>query len=429
MTPARRTLVIGTVVAICVVAAVVASLLVFRPAIARVARPDPASFPLAQVQQGATLAAIGDCAVCHTADGGIPFAGGRPLTTPFGTLYGTNITPDEKTGIGTWSNAAFKRAMRDGVSRSGRYLYPALPYEHFTHVTDADLDALYAFLMTRRPVAAVTPANNLIPPFGFRPLLAGWDLLFLHGGPVPADPDRSAQWNRGAYLAEGLGHCGSCHTPRNLAGAEETSHAYAGGVAEGWRAPALDASNPAARRWTEDELTSYLRTGLAPDHSAAGGPMAPVVEDLARVPDTDVRAIAIYIASKMTDKSIPGSGAAPRDNTAAGAAFPTGAALFAGACAACHGPGAPMGTQGMPSLAFASDLRDDDPTNTIQVILRGIEPPVGGRGPHMPAFADSLTDAEVSAVAAYIRARFTDRPAWSNLEGTVRTARKESAQP
>jgi mono/diheme cytochrome c family protein len=200
-------------------------------------------------------------------------------------------------------------------------------------------------------------------------------------------------------------------------------------VAEGWRAPALDATNPAARRWTEDALTTYLRTGFAPDHSAAGGPMAPVVEDLARVPDTDVRAIAAYIASKMTDKPIPASGVAPRDNTAAGAAFPDGATLFAGACAACHGPGAPMATQGRPSLAFASGLRDDDPTSTIQAILHGIEPPVGDRGPTMPAFADSLTDAELSAVAAYIRARFTDRPAWATLEATVRTARKESAQP
>jgi mono/diheme cytochrome c family protein len=411
--------------AVCAGAAGVAYSLAFPPAITAIARPGVRSFDPAQVARGATLAAIGDCTVCHTADGGIPFAGGRPLATPFGTLYVTNITPDEKTGIGAWSKAAFRRAMRDGIARNGEQLYPALPYEHFTHVTDADLDSLYAFLMTRHAVDAAAPPNQLIAPLGFRPMLAGWKMLFVHHGEIPFDPRQSAVWNRGAYLVEGLGHCGGCHTPRNVLGGEERGHAYDGGVAEGWRAPALNARNPAARHWTIAALTLYLRTGLSPDHSAAGGPMGPVVEDLASVPDDDVRAIATYIGSKMPDAPVTRP---PTPETAA-AASPDGATLFAGACAGCHGIGAPMAVQGRPALALSSDLRDTDPLSAVQAVLSGVAPPIGNRGPKMPGFADSLTDAQIAAVTAYARARYTDQPAWPTLQSTVRAARKEMASP
>ncbi len=404
--------------------------LTWRPAIAPIPAPSPSSFPQERVARGAVLAQLGDCAVCHTAEGGRPLAGSRPLATPFGILYSDNLTPDPDTGIGRWSAAAFRRAMKDGVGRDGAHLYPALPYEHFTHVTDSDLDAIYAYLMTRRPVHADAPANRLIPPLGFRPLLAGWKLLFLHKGAVPVDAARSAEWNRGAYLVEGLGHCGACHTPRNLAGGEERSRAYGGGVAEGWRAAALDASNPAMRKWTSGTLYIYLRTGISPDHSAAGGPMGPVVESLSSTPDADVRAIATYIASKMAGRNVAGPGPAPIDNAVAAAHdLPEGARLFAGACAGCHGVGAPMMGQGRPSLGLASALRDDAPTSAVQAILGGIDPPVAGRGPKMPGFTDSLTDPQIAEVAAYVRARYTDRPPWPRLEKAVRAARKESAQP
>lgn len=409
----------------------IALALAWRPAIAPITPPAPSSFGRDEVARGAILAKIGDCAVCHTTDGGQSLAGGRALATPFGTLYTDNLTPDPATGIGNWSKEAFRRAMRDGVARDGSHLYPALPYEHFTHVSDRDLDAIYAFLMTREPVSASAPRNRLIPPLGFRPLLAGWKMLFLHKGPFVPDPARSAEWNRGAYLAEGLGHCGGCHTPRNLLGGEERSRAYGGGLAEGWHAPALNAANPAARAWTPDALFTYLRTGLSPSHSAAGGPMGPVVEDLSTVPEADVRAIATYIASHMNDgrQGRSPEEALPDRSTAAGQAFPSGGVLFAGACAGCHGPGAPMAAEGRPSLALASNLRDDDPTSAIQAVLRGIEPPVADRGPKMPGFADSLTDQQIADVLSYARARYTDRPAWRRLERAVRTARKESAQP
>jgi mono/diheme cytochrome c family protein len=319
--------------------------------------------------------------------------------------------------------------MKDGVSRTGAHLSPALPYEHFTHVRDADLDALYAFLMTRRPVHDAAPANRLILPLGFRPLLAGWKLLFLHHGETPVDPARSAEWNRGAYLVEGLGHCGGCHTPRNLAGGEIRSQAYAGGIAEGWRAPPLNAANPAARKWTQDALVTYLRTGISPDHSAAAGPMGPVVESLSQVPEGEVRAIAAYIVSKMG--GAPSAPVAPLPDHAEAAArrLPEGAVLFAGACAGCHGPGAPMMGQGRPLLSLATVLRDSEPTSAAQAVLQGIEPPVAGRGPKMPGFADALTDQQIAAVLGYLRARYTDQPDWKKLPAAVAKARKEGAQP
>lgn len=411
----------------CVGGALAALALTFRPAIPSITPPSPAAFTSAEVDRGAVLATLGDCAVCHTAPGGRPLAGARALATPFGTLYSDNLTPDVETGIGAWSKEAFRRAMKEGVARNGSRLYPALPYDHFTHVKDEDLDAIYAFLMTRRPVHQAAPPNRLMFPTGFRPILAGWTLMFLHRGPTPYDAARSAEWNRGAYLAEGLGHCGSCHTPRNLAGAEIGSQAYAGGLAEGWHAPPLDTTNPAARAWTASTLFTYLRTGISPDHGAAAGPMGPVVEGLANAPDADVRAIATYIASKMAGRPVAPPSQSRAHDDAAGAArlFPQGATLFAGACAGCHGPGAPMLGQGRPSLSFDTALRDRDPTSTLQAILQGIEPPVADRGPKMPPFASSLTDEGIAQVAGYARARFTDQTPWPNLPRKVAKAREE----
>jgi mono/diheme cytochrome c family protein len=411
-----------------VVAAGVALALVYRPPINSVARPDPPSLPISLVQRGAALAAIGDCAVCHTAESGTPYAGGRPLATPFGTLYATNITPDEATGIGNWSPAAFQRAMRDGVSRDGRHLYPALPYEHFTHVSDDDLDAIYAFLMTRRAVHAEAPPNKLMFPLEFRPLLAGWKLLFLHKGGFVPSAGESDEWNRGAYLVEGLGHCGGCHTPRNLAGGEEGAKAFSGGVAEGWNASALDASDPSARTWTADTLFAYLRTGIDSAHSAAAGPMGPVAHGLSTAPDSDVRAIAVYIASLMRGKDqVVGSAPLDRDEEAA-REHPTGAVLFSGACGSCHGKGAPMMAQGRPGLSLVGAMQEDDPRNTLQAILQGIQPPTGARGPYMPAFSDSLSDRQIAEVAAYLRSRYSTRPAWSKLESAAAAARKEGTE-
>jgi mono/diheme cytochrome c family protein len=410
-----------------VLVGLVALALSYRPPMQRIVHPNPRSFSPADVRRGADLAAIGDCRVCHTADYHAPYAGGRPLPTPFGTIYSTNITPDDATGIGNWSRAAFRRAMRDGVAQDGSHLYPALPYENFTRVNDEDLDAIYAFLMTRTAVSAPRPSNKLIFPLGFRPLLAGWKLLFLHTGPFIPTPGRSNEWNRGAELAEGLGHCGACHTPRNLAGAEEGGHAYSGGIAEAWNAPALDASNPMASSWGTAALYSYLRTGMDSGHSAAAGPMGPVARHLTLVPKTDVLDIAVYIASLMQANTPARAEASFDHQLEAAHRHPLGAALFAGACAGCHETGAPMMRQGRPPLSRVTAIQEDDPRNTLEIILQGMQPPVDASGPYMPSFIDSLSNGDLVELAGYLRTRYSSRPTWSTLERTVARARKDAS--
>jgi mono/diheme cytochrome c family protein len=245
-------------------AAAVAGLLVLarQPEMAEVATPAPSSFDRGVVTRGAQLALIGNCNTCHTAPEGKTFAGGRALPTPFGTIHATNITPDPDTGIGRWSEEAFRRSLREGVRRDGAHLYPAFPYDHFTKVTDEDIAALYAYLMTREPVRAAAPANDLVFPLNVRATVAGWKLLFLQPGAYRPDPSRDAAWNRGKYLTDGLAHCGACHTPRNVLGAEKQDRYLAGGDAEGWHAPALNAQSPAPVPWDADSLFAYLRDGF-----------------------------------------------------------------------------------------------------------------------------------------------------------------------
>ena len=398
----------------------------WRPTIAAVTPPPPTNFSASAVEKGAALAHLGDCAVCHTARAGQDFAGGLAIKTPFGVVYTSNITPDLDHGIGRWSQAAFVRAMRQGVARDGAHLYPAFPYDHYTLATDGDLADLYAFLMTRKPVASSPPANRLIPPLGFRPVLAGWKLLFLKQGVVAADPRRSPEWNRGRYLVESLAHCGGCHTARNALGAEESRRALAGGQAEGWYAPPLDGSSPAVQAWTAERLFTYLRTGLSPSHAAAAGPMGPVVRELSAAPAADVQAIAVYIASRMAPTQARAPGPVVDRAAFAAGAQPQGAALFAGACATCHGPGAPMMLQGRPSLTLGTPLYEPTPRDTVQIILQGLNPPLGRSGPYMPAFADSLSDVQIAQLTAYLRDRYTDHPSWpGDLKDQVAKARKE----
>ena len=421
--------------AMAAVGALVAWVLTLRSALPAIERPANATFSEAQIRRGASLAAVGDCAVCHTADRGKPFAGGRALATPFGTLYATNITPDAGTGIGSWSVEAFERAMREGVGHNGEHLYPALPYEHFTKTRIADLEALYAFLMTREAVASRPPSNELIPPLGFRPLLAGWKLLFLRQTPYVPDASKSAEWNRGGYLVESLGHCGGCHTPRNALGAEESGLALTGGSAEGWSAPPLDGSNPWAPRWNVDSLYRYLRTGADTRHGMANGPMGPVSHALAGASEDDVKAIAIYIDAAMhpaggTQPGLSPAAEARVDRTESAARDqPVGAVLFAGACAGCHAEGSPMSREGRAPLSLVTSVQAGESRNTVMAILQGLRTTTPEQRPFMPGFSDALSDAQVAALAAYVRARFTDRPPWQDLERSVATARKEGASP
>jgi nicotinate dehydrogenase subunit B len=394
-----------------------------RPAIPPIDPPARSSFSAAEIARGAQLATLGNCASCHTRDGGPSYAGGRPMETPFGTLYGANITPDPDTGIGRWSLAAFRRALREGVRRDGAHLYPAFPYDRLSKIDDRDIAALYAFLMTRQPIQAEEPSNRLYPPLGFRPLLAGWKLLFFAPQQFKPDPTKSPEWNRGAYLVEGLAHCASCHSPRNAFGAEKLDNAYGGGEADGWRAPPLNRSTAAVGGWSADDLQQYLLYGVSLRHGAAGGPMGEVTFNMARSPRPDVRAVSVYIASLMGEPRAVkpwGDG-----DARATASFPQGASLFGGACASCHAPNSRMITEGRPGLEVSTALADDDPRLAIQTLLAGIRPPTGPAGPFMPPFRASLNDADLAALLNYTRMRFAGKAPWPVLERDVATARKQ----
>lgn len=413
-----------------------ATLLPWRAPIAPVAPPEPGFYSAATLERGRLVAAAGDCAVCHTAPGGVKNAGGLPLETPFGTVYSTNITPDGQTGIGTWSFAAFERAMREGIHRDGRRLYPAFPYTAFAKVSDADMQALYAYLMAAEPVKSAVPQTRLAFPFNMRPLLAGWNLLFHGNEPFKPDPLRSAQWNRGAYLAEGLGHCSACHSPRNALGAEQGGRKYlTGGSADGWEAPPLTALTHAPVPWTEAALFTYLRSGYAPHHGAAAGPMAPVVEELAQLPESDVRAIAHYVASFASPPPAPSvlaAQAAQIEQRSAQAALTLngpGERLYQSACAVCHQSDQGIAQFGVkPSLALNTNLHSKLPDNVIQVLLQGMPAPPNSELGAMPAYADTLDDRQIAQLTQYLRARFApDQAAWQDLENTVARLRAAPA--
>src|SRR6185437_8871927 len=336
--------------------------------------------------------------------------GGRALPTPFGTIYATNITPDVKTGIGRWTEAEFRRALHEGVDRAGHQLYPAFPYDHFTLVSDDDVGALYAFIMTREPVAARTPANRLIFPASIRPLLGIWKWLYFDPGRFVADERQSAEWNRGAYLVEGLAHCGACHTPRNFAGAEKRRERLEGGDSENWRAPALLAASPAPVPWTADALFGYLRNGFDARHGLAAGPMVSVVDSFASVPESDVRAIATYLTS------LPGE---RRD---------AGEIIFAGACATCHYAGDALPARKPVPLALATSINAKEPRDALRIVVDGLHPQPGEAGAIMPGFAGALTDEQIVTVVDYARARFSDAPRWTNVADTLRKIRREDAK-
>ena len=423
---------VATAAALCAaVIGIGAAVLPWR-AIAPIARPDVSVYSAATIARGQQLAALGDCAVCHTAANGILNAGGKPLPTPFGTIYSTNITPDVETGIGAWSYPAFERAMREGIHRDGRHLYPAFPYTHFAKTTDADMQALYAYLMAQPAVRAETPQNALAFPFNLRPLMAGWNALFHKANTFQPDPAKSETWNRGAYLVEGLGHCSACHSPRNALGAEKTNAYLAGGFAEGWEAPALTSLSQAPIPWSEDELYAYLRTGESRLHGVAAGPMAPVVKELATLPDSDIRAMAVYLAS-FNETSL--NLAAQQDlaaklesstGTRASTASSVGARLYQGACAVCHEVGGAPLFGSRPSLALNSNLHSAVPDNLIQLILHGIAKPAATDLGYMPAFKDSLTDGQIAELAAYLRRQFApDKPAWTGIQAAVARIRQE----
>lgn len=398
----------------------------YKPAIAPVTADQHASFDPALVEQGRILASAGYCATCHTAEGGAPYAGNYPIATGFGTIYSTNLTPDMDTGIGTWSQAAFRRAMHEGVDREGNHLFPAFPYNHFTKMTDADIDAVYAYIMSSvAPVKTEQKANELPFPLNLRFLQAGWKLLFVKFGEYQSDPAHSEAWNRGAYLAEGVTHCGACHTPRNALGAEDASQKFAGAEIDRWIAPALTAANPSAVPWTAPEFKSYLAKGVTTYHGVAAGPMGPVVHDGVReLPEADLDALAVYLADIV--------GATPDDPAQSPVVLASlhnnlpdpqyrraeGERLYATACAACHYNAAQI-AQGRPDLGINSATNLETPNNLIHVMLDGVSAPEGIAGVVMPGFRNALNDSEITAIAAYLRDKRAGKPAWPDLAATV----------
>jgi mono/diheme cytochrome c family protein len=429
MTGSSR-IIASVIVIVLLVGAAAAVAITWRPAIAAIDPPAPQAFDAALVKRGRDLAAIGNCGDCHTVRGAKNFAGGLPVPTPFGTIFSSNITPDAETGIGRWSEAAFRRAMRSGVDREGRHLYPTFPYDHFTHASDEDDRAIYAFLMTRQPVRAPARENLLSFPFNQRPVIAGWKLLYLRGDGYQPDSTKSAEWNRGAYLVEGLAHCGACHTPRNALGAERVSAQFAGGEVDNWHAYAINNQSHAPVPWDADSLFAYLRNGFHPDHGTARGPMAEVVSNLSDVADSDVRAIAVYMAAvsggPTPDRKRQGEAAvaqAKSQPTPAAQANAAGASIYAAACASCHEAGRPPPFGGV-NLGLSTAISAPDSRNLANIVLSGVRAVEGEASPIMPGFAAAMTDAQIAGLLNYLQARFSRQPAWSGVEKTIADARR-----
>ncbi len=405
------------------VRAVLAGLLMGVLPAAAGAAPDAQNFQ--QIERGRYLTVMGDCAACHTAPGGAAFAGGRPIETPFGTLLASNITPDRATGIGTWTDDEFVDTLQKGRGHDGKHIYPAMPYTYYTHVTRADALAIRAYLASVEPVRHPVVSNQLPFPMDVRASLGAWNDLYFRQGEFKPVIGKSDEWNRGAYLVTGLEHCGMCHTPKNLAGADEDGRALQGYAVQGWFAPNI--TNDARRglgSWSVADIAQYLKTG----HNrvaAASGPMAEeVAVSSSNGTDADLRAIAVFL------KDQPGQGGeAARPADAGQPAMKAGAAIYADACSACHTPGG-AGVPGLfPTLAGAPGVQSTDAASVVRVILRGarsVATAGAPTGPAMPSFGWQLDDAQVAAVATFVR------NAWGNAapavsEGDVAAARKSLA--
>ena len=397
-----------------------------RTVLAPVTQPI-ATYSAATLDRGRELAALGNCVTCHTSAQGKPNAGGLGIQTPFGTVYSTNLTPDPQTGIGLWSQQAFNRAMREGISRDGHHLYPAFPYTSFTRINDEDLAALYGWLMSQEPVRQATPETKLAFPFSLRPLMAFWNALYLTPGPsakpAQTEVERSPAWLRGEYLVNGLGHCSACHTSRDALGGERSGLAYlSGATVDGWQAPALNARSPSPVPWTETAFYDYLRNGHSVEHGSASGPMAPVVRQLAQVPDTDIAAMAHYLASFQA----PVTGQTAQAYIAQAAAsepllLGPAQRMFQAACASCHhdGDGPRLIGVNIP-LALSTGMHSAQPDNVIRVILEGIRKPASDQIGFMQGFAKQFDDQQLSELLAYMRSRFAPtQPSWQNLEQKI----------
>jgi mono/diheme cytochrome c family protein len=378
---------------------------------------DPTGVPAALakasvVERGAYLARAADCMVCHTSQGGKDYAGGLGFKLPFGTLYSTNITPDKETGIGNYSDRDFLNAVHRGVRRDGARLYPAMPFTSYTYLSDADALAIKAYLFSLPPVRAAAPANTLTFPFNQRWAMGFWSAVFSTDSRFEPDTSRSSEWNRGAYLAEALAHCGECHTPRNLAFALDNRRKFGGALTAGWRAFNISSDKTTGvGSWRDEDLVSYLSIGHATDHGTASGPMGEAVDhSFSRMAPEDIRAVVAYLRSvpaiTSTDlpaKLAPPASASHRDG---GTADPRGKMVFEGACVSCHGWTGQSPTSPFATLTGAWAVNDPGATNVAQIIISGTKRKTPADAVSMPAFGSAYSDTEIAAVANYVTARF-----------------------
>ena len=363
-----------------------------------------------QVERGRYAVATGNCQGCHTVPGEEPFTGGRGLQTPFGTIYTPNITFEPETGLGLWSKDHFWHALHEGVARDGSSLYPAFPYPHFTKMPRDEVDAVYDYLATLPPVKKEKPENELPFPLSWRTTLSGWNMLFFEPGVFESDPNKSKQWNRGAYLVEGPGHCAGCHTEKNVAGADKEGRHLKGGNLENWAAPSIRGGpHGGLEDWTEEDIVEFLKSGRNA-HTAAFSIMSEVIElSTQHFHDEDLRAIALYLKGLESDE--PDAPDAPNEAVVA-----AGEAIYFDNCSACHvsdGSGVP---RFFAPLAGSGKVNNPDATTVIRVILQGARAVPTETHPSpltMPAFHWKLTDEQIAAVATYVRS------SWGNAAPAV----------
>ena len=356
-----------------------------------------------RIERGRYLVMLGDCSACHTAPGGAPFAGGLALQTPFGKLVASNITPDPDTGIGNMTNGEFLAVLHEGRGHNGKRLYPAMPYPAYTRMTDDDVLAMRAYLATVAPARNRVVSNQLPFPLNIRLAMVFWNALNFTPGRYQPNPQKSAEWNRGAYIVEGAAHCSACHTPKTFLGGDQNDAALTGATLQGWFAP--DITNDPRKGiggWSKDDLVQYLKTGTN-KWTLASGPMAEAVShSTSRMADDDINAIATY----LKDSGANVSSARPQPVADTDNAMRAGAAIYKDSCAACHKDSGEGEVRLFPRLAGSALVQSDDPTTLARVVLQGtraVSTASAPTGPAMPAFDWRLNDAQVAAVLSYVR--------------------------
>jgi len=389
------------------IAGVITGLLLSLPVLAQ--QSDRQSL----IAKGQYLAVAGDCGACHTNSGGKAFAGGLAINTPIGQIFSTNITPSKTAGIGNYTLEDFDKAVRKGIRKDGSNLYPAMPYTSYSKISDEDMKALYAYFMQDvQPVDVKGPETALPFPFNIRLSMAGWNLIFAGGKPFVEDSTQSHIWNRGAYLAEGLAHCSTCHTPRNPLMAEESGKSLAGASLGTWFAPNIT-SDPHAGigRWTQQDLVDYLATGRADNGSQAGGPMLEAIDkSFSKLSPADLKAIATYIQSvpaqsiNATSEKLTAAAPEISDISIMDGTAPEGAQLYASHCSTCH-QASGQGGNGLPALYNNAALRRPVADNAVMAVLEGLIP---SKGQAMPAFSDKLDDKQVATLVNYLFTTYGD---------------------